>query len=71
MTGLTNLVKLPGYSEMVDPKTRSQYNNTCLSWNDRFPPLNLWNYNLYWRWAAEWPSNIETATEDTDHVDAH
>lgn len=23
-------------------------------WDNYFPPLNLWNYNLFWRWCEEW-----------------
>jgi hypothetical protein len=33
----------------------NQSHETQLSqWNDSFPPLNLWNYNLYWQWCQEW-----------------
>jgi len=23
-------------------------------WDNYIPPLNLLNYNLYWRWLEEW-----------------
>lgn len=23
-------------------------------WDSTSPPLNLWNYNLAWKWWAEW-----------------
>lgn len=22
-------------------------------WDNYFPPLNLWNYNLHWKWFPE------------------
>jgi hypothetical protein len=55
---------------MLDKKNGWQYNNTCLSWNDRFPPLNLWNYNLHWQWASKFQQRPKPDIEDKQHVDA-
>ena len=27
------------------------------SWVEHFPPLNLFNYNLFWKWNYEYLSN--------------
>ena len=24
-------------------------------WDSYFPPLNLWNYNLHWKWFLDTP----------------
>jgi len=38
----------------------TEYRDQNLSqWDNYFPPLNLWNYNLCWRWHQEWQDKIE------------
>jgi len=37
-------------------------------WDNYFPPLNLWNYNLFWRWREEWQDETinDLISEDKD-----
>jgi len=41
-------------------------------WDNNIPPLNLWNYNLFWRWVEEWDQNNEkdltdNVTQESNH----
>lgn len=33
-------------------------------WCDTFPPLNLWNYNLYYKWFPHYEIPIEEIVKD-------
>jgi hypothetical protein len=35
-------------------------------WDQKFPPLNLWNYSLAWSWWAEW---LKQEAEDQDQTE--
>lgn len=54
---------------MIDQKSRSQYNKDQW-WNDNFPPLNLWNYNLYWQWAEQWKFTFSSDIKDSTNEHA-
>ena len=38
------------------------------SWNGEFPPLNLWNHNLSWRWklSSDGPDQVATGQRVTE-----
>ena len=33
---------------------KNETSDNLEQWDNYFPPLNLWNYNLFWRWCEEW-----------------
>jgi hypothetical protein len=33
---------------------KNETSDNLQQWDNYFPPLNLWNYNLFWRWCEEW-----------------
>lgn len=49
---------------MVDQKTDNQYNKKIMDqWDCLIPPLNLWNYNLHWKWTLEF-NQLKEQTND-------
>ena len=61
--GTVNLTNLTCWI-VIDQKFNIQYNNNILDqWDRTIPPLNLWNYSLYWKWVNEFESNKEHSDE--------
>lgn len=47
---------------VIDKKSKTAY-NVLEQWDTKFPPLNLWNYSLHWRWVLEFEQEKEQERE--------
>jgi len=47
---------------------KNETSDNLEQWDNYFPPLNLWNYNLFWRWCEEWQDETkkDSTLEDKD-----
>ena len=45
--------------EKVETEEWTLKHTVLSSWDNYFPPLNLFNYSLHWKWIEEWTETNE------------